>query len=99
MVTIRLSRGGMKKQPFYHVVVTDGRQKRDGRCLERVGFYNPVARGDGERLRLDMARIRHWQGVGAQASDRVTLLMREWERTAQAPAEAGADAATQSAAS
>ena len=92
MVTIRLSRGGMKKQPFYHVVVTDRRQKRDGRCLERVGFYNPVARGNGQRLRLDMARIRHWMGVGAQASDRVAVLMREWEKVAQQPAEAEAEA-------
>ncbi len=77
MVRIRLSRGGAKKRPFYHVVVTDQRNKRDGRYIERVGFFNPVARGQEERLRLDAERIAHWVGVGAQLSDRVRSLMKE----------------------
>ena len=83
MVIIRLSRGGYKKSPFYHVVVTDNRNKRDGRYIERVGFFNPMARGQEQRLRLNLERIEHWRSVGAQLSDRVAKLL------AQAPAEAG----------
>mgnify|MGYP003574263749 CR=1 FL=1 len=77
MVTIRLSRSGAKKQPYYHVVVADSRKKRDGRYIERVGFFNPVARGGDERLRLDRERIEHWVSLGAQASERVTALLKE----------------------
>ncbi len=77
MVTIRLARGGAKKRPFYHVVVTDSRSSRDGRYIERVGFFNPVARGQEERLRLDQERIDHWIGQGAQTSDRVAKLIKE----------------------
>ena len=77
MARIRLSRGGAKKRPFYHVVVTDQRNKRDGRYIERVGFFNPVARGQEARLRLDAERIAHWEGVGAQISDRVRSLKKE----------------------
>ena len=77
MVTVRLSRGGAKKKPFYHVVVTDSRNRRDGRYIERVGFFNPVARGQEERLRLDRDRIDHWVGQGAQLSDRVASLMKD----------------------
>ena len=77
MVTIRLSRGGAKKKPFYHVIVADSRRARDGRNIERVGFYNPVARGQEERLRLDLDRIDYWTGVGAQVSDRVKSLVAE----------------------
>jgi len=77
MVTIRLSRGGAKKRPFYHVVVTNSRSKRDGRYIERVGFFNPVAKGAAERLRLNQERIDYWIGTGAQASERVSSLIKE----------------------
>ena len=77
MVTIRLSRGGAKKRPFYQVVVTDSRNKRDGRFIERVGFFNPIASGNEERIRLDRERIAHWQGLGATTSGRVTKLLEE----------------------
>jgi small subunit ribosomal protein S16 len=77
MVTIRLSRGGAKKRPFYHVVVTDSRSARDGRHLERVGFFNPVACGQEERIRLDNDRINYWIGQGAKASDRVAKLIKD----------------------
>jgi small subunit ribosomal protein S16 len=83
MVTVRLSRGGAKKKPFYHVVVTDSRNRRDGRYLERVGFFNPMARGKEERLRIDNTRIEHWVGQGAQLSDRVTSLIKEAGKQAQ----------------
>jgi len=77
MVTIRLSRGGSKKRPFYHFTVTDSRRSRDGRFIERVGFFNPVARGQEERLRVDTDRIEYWQGQGAQLSDRVAKLVKD----------------------
>jgi small subunit ribosomal protein S16 len=77
MVKIRLSRGGAKKQPFYHIVVADSRRARDGRNIERLGFFNPVARGQEERLRLDLERVDYWQGNGAQLSDRVKSLVSE----------------------
>jgi small subunit ribosomal protein S16 len=77
MVTIRLSRGGSKKRPFYHLTVTDSRKARDGRFIERVGFFNPVARGQEERLRIDNDRIEYWQGMGAQLSDRVAKLVKD----------------------
>ena len=77
MVKIRLSRGGAKKQPFYHIVVMDGRKARDGRSIERLGFFNPVARGQEERLRLALERVDYWKGVGAQVSDRVQALVSE----------------------
>jgi small subunit ribosomal protein S16 len=77
MVKIRLSRSGAKKRPFYHIVVTDSRNKRDGRRIERVGFFNPVARGQEERLRVDLDRVDYWTGVGAQLSERVSHLVRE----------------------
>lgn len=76
MVTIRLARGGSKKRPFYHVVVTDSRNRRDGRYLERLGFFNPLATGQEERLRVDKDRIAHWVGLGAQTSERVTSLLK-----------------------
>jgi small subunit ribosomal protein S16 len=82
MVTIRLARTGAKKRPFYHVVVTDSRSRRDGRYIERVGFFNPIARGQEERLRLDEARIQHWLGTGAQTSERVASLLKESAKTA-----------------
>jgi small subunit ribosomal protein S16 len=77
MVTIRLSRGGAKNRPFYHVVVTDSRSSRDGRYIERVGFFNPLARGNEERLRLDNERVEYWKANGAQASDRVAKLIKD----------------------
>ena len=77
MVTIRLSRGGAKKAPFYHLTVTDKRNSRDGRFIERVGFFNPVARGQEERLRVDIDRVKYWQDKGAQTSDRVARLIKE----------------------
>ncbi|MBB3045856.1 small subunit ribosomal protein S16 [Litorivivens lipolytica] len=77
MVTIRLSRGGSKKRPFYHLTVTDSRNSRDGRFIERVGFFNPIARGQEERLRVDTARIEEWVAKGAQLSERVAKLVEE----------------------
>ena len=77
MVTIRLSRGGAKKKPFYHIVVTDSRNRRDGRYIERLGFFNPMAKGQEVRLRLDSDRVGHWVGQGAQLSDRVASLVKE----------------------
>ena len=77
MVTIRLSRGGAKNRPFYQIVVTDSRNSRDGRYIERVGFFNPLARGNEERLRLDNERVQHWKSNGAQPSDRVAKLIKD----------------------
>ena len=77
MVTIRLARGGSKKRPFYHMVVTDKRNARDGRFIERVGFFNPVATGQEERVRVDVERVEHWIGLGAQMSDRVAKLIKD----------------------
>ena len=82
MVTIRLTRGGAKKRPFYHVVVTDSRNRRDGRYIERLGFFNPIATGKEEALRLDMERVQHWLGQGAQPSDRVASLIKQFEKKA-----------------
>ena len=76
MVTIRLSRSGAKKQPYYHVVVADSRKKRDGRYIERVGFFNPKARGQEEALRIDDSRIDYWVSKGAQPSERVASLIK-----------------------
>ncbi|MBQ0724426.1 MAG: 30S ribosomal protein S16 [Cycloclasticus sp.] len=77
MVKIRLSRTGAKKRPFYHVVVADSRRSRDGRYIERVGYYNPRAIGGEVRLTLDSARIDHWVTQGAQATERVNKLIKE----------------------
>ena len=77
MVTIRLSRKGAKKSPFYHIVVADSRRARDGRYIERLGFFNRMARGKEEELRLDLERVDYWTGVGAQASDRVSHLIKQ----------------------
>ena len=76
MVTIRLSRSGAKKRPFYHIVVTDSRNSRDGRYIERLGFFNPIATGGEERLRLDQERVTHWVSQGAQPTDRVAQLVK-----------------------
>ncbi len=94
MVTIRLSRGGAKKRPFYHVVVTDRRNARDGRFIERLGYYNPIATGQEKRLVLDSARAAYWVGHGAQPSDRVAALIKQAaaEATRTPAAEASAAA-------
>jgi small subunit ribosomal protein S16 len=76
MVTIRLARGGSKKNPYYYVTVSDKRNARNGRFIERVGFYNPMARGSEETLRLDMDRVKYWQGQGAKPSERVATLIK-----------------------
>jgi len=77
MVKIRLSRTGAKKRPFYHVVVADSRRSRDGRYIERIGYFNPRAIGGEVRLTLDTARVDHWVGEGAQATERVNKLIKE----------------------
>ena len=82
MVKIRLSRGGAKKKPFYHIVVADSRNKRDGRRIERIGFYNPMAKGQEEGLRLDLERVDYWAGVGAQISERVQNLVSQARKAA-----------------
>ncbi|HAI93327.1 MAG TPA: 30S ribosomal protein S16 [Xanthomonadaceae bacterium] len=86
MVKIRLTRGGAKKRPFYHIIVTDSRAARDGRNIERVGFYNPVAQGNEKRIELDLARVEHWVGHGAQLTDKVRNLYKEATASAKAAA-------------
>ncbi|PCJ39004.1 MAG: 30S ribosomal protein S16 [Moraxellaceae bacterium] len=82
MVTIRLARAGSKKRPFYHVVVADARRARDGRYIERLGYFNPTARGNEESLKLELDRIQHWIGQGAQPSDRVKSLLKQSAKAA-----------------
>ncbi len=82
MVTIRLARHGSKKNPFYHVTVADRTASRDGRFIERVGFYNPVAKGRSESLRLDLERVDYWLGVGAQPTDVVKNLIKQARKNA-----------------
>lgn len=82
MVKIRLARGGAKKAPFYHVVVTDGRNARDGRNIERIGYYNPVARGAEKRVDIDTDRVKHWVSNGAQMTDKVAQLVKETAKAA-----------------
>jgi len=82
MVTIRLSRGGAKKRPFYHIVVTDSRNRRDGRYIERIGFFNPVAKGQETKLEMDLERADYWVGKGAQPSERVAGLMKSFRKQA-----------------
>ncbi|ADC63397.1 30S ribosomal protein S16 [Allochromatium vinosum] len=86
MVTIRLSRGGSKKNPFYQIVVADIRSKRDGRYIERLGFFNPNARGGEVPLRLDTALAQEWIRKGAQPTDRVKQLIKQATREAAAAA-------------
>ncbi len=80
MVTIRLSRGGAKKQPFYHIVATDSRARRDGRYIERLGYFNPVARGQATPVELDLSRVDYWVGCGAQMSDRVRSIVKNYRK-------------------
>lgn len=82
MVTIRLARHGAKKRPFYQVVVADSRNARNGRFIERVGFFNPIARGQEEVSRLNLDRIEHWVGQGATVSDRVAGLIKVAKKAA-----------------
>jgi small subunit ribosomal protein S16 len=77
MVRIRLARAGTTNAPFYHVIVSDKRNKRDGRNIERIGFYNPIARGKAEPLRIDLARADYWMSVGAQPSEKVDALIKQ----------------------
>ncbi len=80
MVTIRLARGGAKKKPFYHLVVTDSRNARDGRYIERLGYFNPVARGNDPTLHMDLGRVDHWVGLGAQISERAGQLVKSYRK-------------------
>lgn len=82
MVTIRLARAGAKKRPFYHVVATEHSRPRDGRFIERLGYYNPNAKGQELKLVVDAARVEHWQKHGAQMSDRVTFLLKSAPKAA-----------------
>ena len=84
MVSIRLSRGGAKKRPFYHIVATDKRNRRDGRYLERIGFFNPRATGGEESLRIDIERIDYWLGQGAKPTDTVAELIKKYSKQAAA---------------
>ena len=83
MVTIRLARVGSKKRPFYHLTVADQRNPRDGRFIARVGFHNPVARGQEEVTRINMQRIDFWIGQGAQPTDRVAGLIKAARKVAE----------------
>ena len=91
MVTIRLSRGGTTKRPFYHIVATDSRNRRDGRYLERLGFFNPIASGQDAVLKVDLGRVDYWIGRGAQLSTRVSALL-DSHRATPGVASAGAAA-------
>ena len=84
MVVIRLARGGAKKRPFYNLVVTDSRNRRDGRFVERIGFYNPVAQGNEQRVQINTDRVQHWVGVGAQMTEKVDQLYRDAVKAAKA---------------
>ena len=95
MVGIRLSRHGAKKRPFYHIVVTDRRNKRNGRFIERLGFYNPIATGGEQALRLELDRVDYWLGQGAQPSERVRQLIRRRRMEGAVAAEAPREPATE----
>ena len=86
MVTIRLTRRGSKKTPFYHIVVTDSRKRQNGITLEQVGYFNPIATGKQRRLELDLSRVDHWVKLGAQTSERVAELVSKHRRQAAAAA-------------
>lgn len=84
MVVIRLARAGAKKRPFYNIVVTDSRNRRDGGFVERLGFHNPIATGNEESFRIAQDRLAYWQGVGAQLSDKVEYLVSKANKKAAA---------------
>jgi small subunit ribosomal protein S16 len=82
MVSIRLSRAGAKKRPFYHLVVTDSRNRRDGRYIERLGFFDPLGKENAENVRIDLERVDYWLGQGAQPSDRVASILKAHRKAA-----------------
>lgn len=86
MVSIRLSRGGSKKRPFYHIVAADSRKPRDGRYIERLGFFNPGASGSEEALRVDLDRVDYWMSKGGQPTERVADLLKQARKGTQAAA-------------
>jgi small subunit ribosomal protein S16 len=86
MVVIRLSRGGAKARPFFNIVVADKRVRRDGSFIERLGFYNPIAKDGEEKLRIAQDRLTYWRSVGAQASPTVERLLKQGAKTAPAAA-------------
>lgn len=86
MVTIRLSRGGAKKRPFYHFVVTDSRNRRDGRYIERLGYFDPLGDGSDTALRIDLERVDYWLGHGARPSERVASLLKQYRKQVAAAA-------------
>ena len=93
MVTIRLARTGAKKRPFYHLTVAESSVKRDGKFIERLGFFNPIATGQSQRLKVDLERVDHWVSVGAKPSERAAQLIREARKAAgAAPVQAAAEA-------
>lgn len=87
MVTIRLARGGAKKRPFYHLVVANSRNARDGRFIERLGFFNPLATGEETPIKLDLERVDYWLGQGARPSERADKLIRDARKGAEVQAE------------
>ncbi|HEX6993520.1 MAG TPA: 30S ribosomal protein S16 [Gammaproteobacteria bacterium] len=90
MVTIRLSRGGATKRPFYHIVVTDRRNRRDGRYIERLGFFNPIAAGGERELEINLERVDYWLANGAQTSERVDQLIKRYRKSAKAAEQSAA---------
>jgi len=86
MVVIRLARGGAKGRPFFNIVVADKRNRRDGRFIERLGFYNPIAKDNEETVRIAQDRLTYWRGVGAQASPTVERLLKQHAKKAPAAA-------------
>jgi small subunit ribosomal protein S16 len=90
MVKIRLSRRGAKKRPFYQIVVTDSRSRRDGRNIEEIGYFNPLAAGQDVRLHLDEGRAKYWISTGAQVSERVSRLLKDFEKNQQETSAAAA---------
>ena len=80
MVTIRLARSGAKKRPFYHIVVTDSRRRRDGGYIEQIGYFNPIASGPEVELQIQMERIEYWIDQGAKVSERVTSLLKQYKK-------------------
>lgn len=88
MVVIRLARSGSKKNPFYHVVIADRRNRRDGRFIERIGYFNPVAKGESIRLELQADRIDHWVKLGAKPTERVSSLVKEFAAASDKPIKA-----------
>lgn len=84
MVTIRLARGGAKKSPFYHLVATDSRARRDGRYLERLGYFNPVASGDAKEMEIKLDRVDYWLGNGAKLSETASTIVKKARKSAAA---------------